>query len=348
MKIKKILGYKNRNLHLATGIGAAALGLGVFKDRKLQLVSSGIAAAELINAAVKFKSPNSSAEESEIPASEAMQSTLVDGILMRWEEHGGADNVPVIFVHGIPTGPRLWRFVIPRLAFSGTRCYSWEMVGFGSSWYESFRRDISVASQSRYLYQFLKHLNIHRAILVGHDLGGGVIQRFAVEHPGYCAGIVLTDSVAYDNWPVPTMIAARKSLGMIEKMPHQLLKPLITSRLIQMGHQKKKLGAKSMNLHWQNYAHRKGPSALVNQIKSLNNDDTLSIASELKNLDVPAKVIWGDQDPLGTESGQRLAADLKADFKLIEGGRHFIPEDHPDEIANAIKEVLLELVKQPA
>jgi pimeloyl-ACP methyl ester carboxylesterase len=31
----------------------------------------------------------------------------VNGILMRWEERG--EGSPVVFVHGIPTSPRLWR-----------------------------------------------------------------------------------------------------------------------------------------------------------------------------------------------------------------------------------------------
>ncbi len=37
----------------------------------------------------------------------------VDGLRMRWEEEG--EGPPVVFIHGIPTSPRLWRHVIPRV-----------------------------------------------------------------------------------------------------------------------------------------------------------------------------------------------------------------------------------------
>ncbi len=37
----------------------------------------------------------------------------VDGIVMRWEEHG--EGAPLILLHGIPTCPALWRHVMPRL-----------------------------------------------------------------------------------------------------------------------------------------------------------------------------------------------------------------------------------------
>ena len=38
-----------------------------------------------------------------------MESRTVDveGIRMRWEEEG--EGHPVVFIHGIPTSPRLWR-----------------------------------------------------------------------------------------------------------------------------------------------------------------------------------------------------------------------------------------------
>jgi pimeloyl-ACP methyl ester carboxylesterase len=53
----------------------------------------------------------------------------VQGIPVRWEESG--EGVPVVFVHGIPTSPMLWREVVPRVA--GARCLAFEMVGYGYS-----------------------------------------------------------------------------------------------------------------------------------------------------------------------------------------------------------------------
>ena len=53
----------------------------------------------------------------------------VGGIPMRWLERG--TGLPVVLVHGIPTSPRLWRHVIPKL--EGVRVLAWEMVGYGDS-----------------------------------------------------------------------------------------------------------------------------------------------------------------------------------------------------------------------
>jgi len=69
----------------------------------------------------------------------------VDGILMRWEEEGD-EGPPVVFVHGSPTSPRLWRHVIPRVRDACSM--AWEMVGYGASIREGRDRDISVAKQA--------------------------------------------------------------------------------------------------------------------------------------------------------------------------------------------------------
>jgi hypothetical protein len=65
----------------------------------------------------------------EVAATFAERTALVQGIQMRWLEHG--QGCPVVLVHGIPTSPELWRRVMPRLR--GAQALAWEMVGYGKS-----------------------------------------------------------------------------------------------------------------------------------------------------------------------------------------------------------------------
>jgi len=92
----------------------------------------------------------------------------VNGIRMRWEE--GGEGPPVVFVHGIPTSPRLWRHVVPRVR--GARSMAWEMVGYGASIDEGRERDISVAKQAEYLAAWMRAVGLDEgAVVVGHDCG---------------------------------------------------------------------------------------------------------------------------------------------------------------------------------
>ena len=118
-----------------------------------------------------------------------MESRTVDveGIRIRWEEEG--EGHPVVFIHGIPTSPRLWRHVIPSV--QSARSMAWEMVGYGASIEEGRDRDISVSKQADYLAAWMQEVELESAFLVGHDLGGGVAQILAVRQPELVRGVVL-------------------------------------------------------------------------------------------------------------------------------------------------------------
>ena len=53
----------------------------------------------------------------------------------------------------------------------------------------------------------MEHLGIDRAHFVGHDTGGGVSLIMAIDHPERVGKLVLTNTVAYDSWPIDDMIA---------------------------------------------------------------------------------------------------------------------------------------------
>ena len=135
-----------------------------------------------------------------------MESKYVEaqGIRMRWEESG--EGPPVVFVHGILTSPRLWRHVIPRVE---GRALAWEMVGYGASIREGWKQDISVAHQAEYLAGWMREIGLDSAVIVGHDLGGGVAQILAVRTPELVRGLVLTNAICYDSWPIPSVKATR-------------------------------------------------------------------------------------------------------------------------------------------
>ena len=137
------------------------------------------------------------------------QQATVRGVPMRWTEAG--EGLPVVLVHGIPTRPALWRHVLPQV--QGGRCLAFELVGYGNSIPAGRDRDISVARQADYLLGWLEQLGVQRAVLVGHDLGGGVAQVAAVREPRRCAGLVLTNSICYDSWPIPSVRAAGGQAG---------------------------------------------------------------------------------------------------------------------------------------
>jgi pimeloyl-ACP methyl ester carboxylesterase len=280
----------------------------------------------------------------ELAARFGEKAALVGDIRMRWLEHG--QGQPVVFVHGIPTSPELWRRVLPRLR--GARALAWEMVGYGKSIPEGKGRDLSVAKQADYLAAWLRQLGVERAVLVGHDLGGGVVQIAATRYPGLCVGLLLTNAVGYDSWPIPEVKAIRAAGDVVGHLPNPAIK-LVHSTLFQLGHDNPEIAREASACHWRNYARHGAAAAFVRQVRSLDVRDTLAVQDALPHLGVPARVVWGAADQFQrVRYGERFARDLGTTLRRIEGGKHFTPEDHPDVIAEALNDLILEVQAEAA
>lgn len=61
----------------------------------------------------------------------------------------------------------------------------------------------------------------------------------------------------------------------------------------------------------------------------------------LRPLRIPTHLIWGAADRFQSVGyGYRLAHDLNARLERIEGGKHFVPEDHPERVAKVVNDLL--------
>lgn len=271
---------------------------------------------------------------------EAVVRTLdVGGALVRWEELG--EGPPIVFVHGIPTSPALWRKVIPRLTRG--RCLAFEMLGYGESIPGGRDRDIGIARQADLLLAWLRALGIERAVLVGHDLGGGAVHIAAVRNASVAAGLLLTNAIGYDSWPIPSVKMMRAMGGLLRHFPSGMMKAMLSTLFIR-GHDDAAVARESHDLHWTPYARTDGSAALIRQMRSLDVNDTLAVAKDLPKLrGIPGRIVWGAADQFQKlEYGERFARDLGFPLVRIEGGKHFTPEDHPDVMVTNVEAVVAE------
>jgi pimeloyl-ACP methyl ester carboxylesterase len=214
------------------------------------------------------------------------------------------------------------------------------MVGYAGSIPEGPGRDISVAQQAEYLAAWLEARDLGPVLVVGHDLGGGVAQILAVRHPALVRGLVLMNAICYDSWPIPSVRLMQATSGLVASLPRPALRLLLASLFLR-GHDDRACARESFAEHWPAYAAPGGAAALAHQVRALHTQDTLVIAEALKDLELPARLVWGAADQFQKVGyGERLARDLRAPLDRIEGGKHFVPEDHADRVAAAINSVL--------
>lgn len=69
--------------------------------------------------------------------------------------------------------------------------------------------------------------------------------------------------------------------------------------------------------------------------------EMVGYGASIPGLKVPARNAWcTDDQSQKIEYGERTARDLGAPVRLIEGAKHFTPEDHPEIIAEEIGALL--------
>jgi pimeloyl-ACP methyl ester carboxylesterase len=103
-----------------------------------------------------------------------------------------AGSGPVLLLlHGIGNNCQTWAPVIDRLAETHT-VIAPDLLGHGKS--DKPRGDYSVAAFANGVRDLLSVLDIERATVVGHSLGGGIALQFAYQFPERCERLVLVSS----------------------------------------------------------------------------------------------------------------------------------------------------------
>jgi pimeloyl-ACP methyl ester carboxylesterase len=123
---------------------------------------------------------------------------MIDSSSQQIELHGhpvtyqrAGEGPAVVLIHGITSSSRTWREVIPALAERYT-VIAPDLLGHGRS--AKPRGDYSLGAYASGIRDLLVALEIPRATVVGHSLGGGVAMQFAYQFPDRVERLVLVDS----------------------------------------------------------------------------------------------------------------------------------------------------------
>jgi 3-oxoadipate enol-lactonase len=107
-----------------------------------------------------------------------------------FEAAGDAGNTPLVFLHGIGGAARAWRDQLN--AFGDRyRAIAWDMPGYGGS---APLATVSIASLADALQDFLGQIGAIKPVLVGHSIGGMIVQQWLVKYPTAAAAVVLAQT----------------------------------------------------------------------------------------------------------------------------------------------------------
>jgi 2-hydroxymuconate-semialdehyde hydrolase len=244
---------------------------------------------------------------------------------------------PILLIHGIPTSSFLWRNVIPHLA-RDFKVFAVDLLGFGDS-DKPEHADLSIVGQVEHLRVFMDKVGWEKGSIAGHDIGGGIAQLMAVEHPELVTKLVLLDTIAYDSWPEPS-IERLKDPGWDERMKELDLSKGFRKSLERGIFHKDRVDDELVSEYVRPFGDLQGRRAYLRCARALRTEDLLGRMKEVEEADVPTLIIWGEADDYQlVKYGERLRERMrKANLVVVKEAGHFIQEDQPDEVARLIRD----------
>jgi haloalkane dehalogenase len=265
-------------------------------------------------------------------------------------DHPGEEPA-IVLMHGFPDDHRIYNKLLPLL--SPRRAVVFDWLGYG----RSGRSDVAGFSSEDHgseLAAVLDELEIDRPVLVGHDASGPDAVAFAVAHPERVAHLVLLNTV-FGHQP------SLRLPEMIRLFADHELSPLADAmvkdegqRLWLLQHTAEQWGLDALDPNGlaiqsvlpQFYGDAAQPDALAgirawtaDLFAALDTQDALVESGELRRLEVPVSIIFGESDRYLNPS---LAAEIAGLFKdpsfhLVQGAAHWPQYDQPEIVAQLLK-----------
>jgi pimeloyl-ACP methyl ester carboxylesterase len=239
------------------------------------------------------------------PASFATSETRVDGHVVRYQVTGTGE--PAVLVHGLSGSTFWWARNVWPLA-ERHRVYLVDLPGFGAM--RGLRSQFALARAAHWLHGWMEAVDLPRAAMVGHSMGGAICLRLAASYPDAVERLVLA-APAGIPW-VRSLLGEVVPLVTAVRFMTPSFLPILTYDVL-----------------------RAGPRTLLRAARDTVREDVREAA---RAIHVPALLIWGEHDTLVPSGGGAILRREMHDARLLlipEAG-HVVMFDRPDEFNAAL------------
>lgn len=238
----------------------------------------------------------------------------------------------VVLLHGFPTSAHLWSDLVPLLA-PRFRTVAPDLIGYGDSDKPPTER-LDVRAQAGYMRELLEHLDISQFAAVGHDIGGGVAQLLAFE--GSIRSLVLVDCISFGE---PSRVETYRTIDGSGD-DRTSAETYVRSHLERGMSRRERLFEEDTDEFLRPWL--EDPSALARAARDVHDDRLPGTERDLKNLDIPTLVVWGEDDPYQPSDAAERLWELLPDgsIALFPGCSHYVMKDAAETVFPLILQFL--------
>jgi haloacetate dehalogenase len=263
----------------------------------------------------------------------------------------------VLLLHGFPQTHVMWRSVAPLLARHFAVICA-DLRGYGRSGCPASRSDHSPYAKramANDMVSVMAQLGFPRFSMAGHDRGGRVAYRLALDHPQHVERLAVLDIVpTADTWEradktLATAFWPWSLLAQPEPLPERLISAapdaVVDHALGGWGSPANAFGAEVRAAYIDALRDRARVHAICEEYRAaatLDHEHDLADRRAGRCIACPVLVLWSGRGPLGTwyaEVGGPLAL-WRAWANDVRGGGldagHFFPEEMPERTAEEL------------
>lgn len=270
----------------------------------------------------------------------------VKGSRMHYVEDGEGD--PILFLHGQPMWSYLWRNVIPHVSNQG-RCIAPDLIGMGKS--DKPDIDYTFDDQYAYLEEFIERMELKNITLVIHDWGSGLGLHYANMHSDNVKAIAFMDAMVRTvNWedmplgyaPMFKMIRAPFIGWLMLSVGNMFLKKVMPDLIVR------KLTREETNRYMEPYptiASRKAIRMWPKELPISGKPEgvykkQIAWIKNLSESQIPKLCLYMHPGGIILEKDLDYVRNSFPNIKMVDvgEGKHFIQEDNPHGVGNAISQ----------
>ncbi|HEX9819055.1 MAG TPA: haloalkane dehalogenase [Methylomirabilota bacterium] len=259
---------------------------------------------------------------------------------------------PIVFLHGNPTSSYLWRNVIAQLDGRG-RCLAPDLIGMGRSG-RAPAGQYRLADHARYLDAWFEALDLRRATLVVHDWGSALGFDWGRRHPDRVKALVYMEAIVrpvmWTEWPeaaCKVFQAMRSPAGeemvlaknvFVERiLPASVLRGLTPEEMEHYREPFREPGeSRRPTLTWPREIPIEGEPADVTALVD-------AYATWLARSPLPKLFVNGNPGSILVGAQREFCRAWPNQQEVTVKGSHFLQEDSPAEIGQAIARFLRKL-----
>ena len=279
------------------------------------------------------------------------QYATVDGKQMAYHERG--EGRSIVFLHGNPTSSYLWRNIIPHVADQG-RCIAPDLIGQGDSdkLDDTSPDSYTFVQHREYLDGLLDQLDLgDDVVLVVHDWGSALGFDWANRHRDRVAGIAFMEAIvrpieSWADWPEAARgifqgfrseagekMVIEKNLFVEAVLPGSIMRPLADEEMDEYRRPFVEPQHRRPTLTWPRQIPIEGEPADVTEIVA-------AYAEWLEQADMPKLFVDADPGAILTGPQRDWVRTWPNLTEVTVAGSHFVQEDSPHEIGQAISDWL--------